>query len=148
MNESTQVAIPHSDQKVWVEVTKVKAPKLRFKPGMLFIYDGEIIVVTAAYRLRDDDREWLYQCSVVHRQVTDQTKQQALDRYISQEVSSSPSVPSTARVTGQWLFRNSVDAYHYYSFAAVSGCDGRVVTNKDLLQKGERLIDEPQPISH
>lgn len=140
VNQGVQVQVPFTSEMMWVDETKVKPPKLRFKPGMLFIYEGEIIVIDAAFRLRDNDREWMFHCSVLSRVVDTVAKQNAL---ATVETSHKDGTPK--RVV-YWLFRSSLDAWHYFGFAHQGGCDGRTIGNKNLIQKGERLIAVPMPI--
>lgn len=137
LNQGKQVAVPHSHHNtmMWVDESKIKPPKLRFKPGMIFVYQGEIILVQAAFRLRDSDREWRYYCSVISRKVDDDAKRYALERtahYVADAADT---------VVVYWLFRNSLDAITYFGWLPRFG-DGRVLNNKDLIQKGERLVPE------
>ncbi len=137
MNQGKQVAVPHSphNMTMWVDESKIKPPKLRFKPGMVFVYQGEIILLQAAFRLRDSDREWRYYGSVISRTVDDTAKRQALER-IAHYVAD-----AADEVVVYWLFRNSLDAITYFGWLPHIG-DGRVLSNKELIQKGERLIPE------
>ncbi len=141
MSNGMQVRVPYSPHNLtmWVDETKEKAPKLRFKPGMVFVYEGEIILVQAAFRLQKDDREWLYQCNVLSRSVDEEAKRQALLRVAHYTPQSDPSP------VVYWLFRNSLDAFTYFGYLPHIG-DGRILSNKELIQMGERLIETPVPV--
>lgn len=136
MDKGVQVTIPFTDEKMWVDDTKVKAPKLRFKPGMVFVYEGEIVLVRAAFRTREDDREWLYQCTVISRKVTEETMRNSSYRAKDYDPNEEP------KTVVYWLFRDSLAAFSYFNWV-MNGGDSRIIRNKDLVQKGTRLFPEP-----
>ncbi len=137
MNKGKQVQIPGSPAgtMMWVDDTREKAPKLRFRPGMVFVYEGEIIMLQAAFRIRGDDREWRYCGTVLSRKTDEAARQQAMER--AKSFTTEANSPEVV----YWLFRNSLDAFTYFSYLPRLG-DGRILSNKQLLQKGERLYSE------
>ncbi len=145
MNQAKQVDIPYTNMKMWVDEDKTKSPKLRFRPGMVFVYEGEIILVMAAFRLSQNDREWMYYCAVLSRRidVSPEVKQRALQRAAEMDVDRSE---WSQRIANGWLFRSSSDAMTYFDWIPRHG-DGRILSNKNLLQKGERLIPEPTTVN-
>lgn len=114
-----------------ISVTTGKPPKLRFRPGTIVEYKGQVYEIVYAYRVKADPHEWFY-CL----EERSKSGELVLDQ-IGSALQAMGAGRDTPRVVYE-IFRDHGDANTYFFDIPVER-DRNTVKNKDLLKGGKVL---------
>lgn len=124
---------------------QTKAPKIRFKLGEWFLYNGHPYVIVYAYRVQDEPNIWYYAIEDApydgyHPILSPETQER--DRLISCIQSIDPKYAPPAELVVYKTFINHSAAGQYFFNVGAKGTNRVIMSNQNMMklkrhQKGE-----------